>query len=402
MVTIDINKPIGPEAENRWFAMWGEDNVVFSLETIKKIFEDNKEETDFKFNINCDGGYVDEGLAIYDYIRTSGKNIHCNIEAGCHSMAIVMLLAAPANQRTANKHARSLIHCVRAEMWGDKTADELREMADYIDELEDKILDIYVDRTGRDKETLKSLMHEEKMRDAQFLLDNGFINSINAYNTNSLQGSHHHTSTNQNQQTNMAKSIKEALEMAQNWLAKAKDSLGGEEPKNGPTATNYDHKDADGNVLFTTEAEDATIEVGMTASPNGTFELPDGRKVVISDGAITDIQEKSQATEDTEELQNLRNQLEEAKAANEALTNSNAELTTKVTEMQSQMDEMTNQLNQASEMIEELTKLSSNYKPKATTRTANVNTPKVDETHEEHLEAQRARLGIKTANKKED
>ena len=33
-------------------------------------------------------------------------------------------------------------------------------------------------------------------------------------------------------------------------------------------------------MLFTTEAEDDTLEVGMAASPDGEFELTDGRVVM--------------------------------------------------------------------------------------------------------------------------
>lgn len=52
----------------------------------------------------------------------------------------------------------------------------------------------------------------------------------------------------------------------------------------------FEHKDAEGNVLFTTESEDETLEVGMNATPDGTFTLPDFI-VTIAEGKITEIAE---------------------------------------------------------------------------------------------------------------
>ena len=261
MVTINLNLPIGPESENKWLAMWGEEEGYFSLDTCKRIFEENAGEDEFKFIINCDGGYVEDGFAIYDYLRTSGKTLHCNIEGGCHSMAVCILLAAPKENRTANQHAMSLIHCVRAELWGDKTAEELKALAEQTEQLQEKILDIYADRTGEDKEVLRQFMQEEKVRDTYFLLEHGFISSIVPYNTNLRNGGLHNI--NSKNQKIMAKKLEEVMAMAQNFLTKAKNALG--------KALNFDHTDADGNLLFSTDAEDETLEVGMAASPDGTF-----------------------------------------------------------------------------------------------------------------------------------
>lgn len=389
MLNIEVNLPIGNEAENRWMAMWGGENVVFSLDTIKRIFEENPDEKDVTLNFNCDGGYVSEGFAIYDYLRTSGRNIHCNIESGCHSMAIVMLLSAPLDNRTAQKHATSLIHCVRAEMWGNLTAEELEAMAEELKADEEKILDIYADRTGEDKENLRQLMHEEKMRDTDFLLEHHFISKVNAYNTNRRNTQ---TINSQNSSNNMAKGIKEVLAMAENCVGAIKNLLVSE-------PSNYDHTDADGNVLFTTEVDDDTLEVGMTASPDGTFELPDGRTIVIADGAITEIREASAEgdgdNKDNEEVQNLRNEVENLKTANADLTNTNEALRADNEALTNRINALEGQLNEASDCINELkATISSNYKPNGSTRTAQANKPE-DSFNKDDV---RERMGLKKQN----
>ena len=321
MVEIKLHLPISSEEDNRWMATWGADqDVVFSLDTFQRILDENPNENDFKFNIHCDGGSVSEGLAIYDAIRTSGKNIYCNIEGGCHSMAICILLAAPKENRTANKNCRALIHkVIMPIVFQNANVDDLKRMTDELEREQTAILNIYADRTGVDFETLESLMKEEKMRTADELLKYGFISKINGYNTNLKKDLFINA-----KKEKMNK--EEVLKATNDLLAKVKNLLTG-------GAVNFDFTDAEGKVLFSTEAEDETLEVGMSAQPDGTFELPDGRTITIAEGVITEIKE---AESQTEEVANLI-------AANAKLSES---------------------LNEAVAIINELKKnVESNYKP---------------------------------------
>ena len=291
MVEIDIYKPI--DREDPFMSFFGWDDLVFSADNIHRAFDENPTEKDFRFNINCDGGSVPEGLRIYDVLRTSGKNIYMNIEGGCHSMAVCLLLAAAKENRTANPNCRALIHEVRACTCDNLTADEAQALADEIRTEQEAILDIYVDRTGTDRQKLEELMKAERQLTAEQLKEYGFISKINVYTTNRKK----HFKTKNFKE--MAKTKKEVISAADNFMKKLKNLL-------SATVVNYDHKDADGNVLFTTEAEDDTLEVGMAASPDGEFELTDGRVVVITDGVIAEIREANGDEGYNEELENLR------------------------------------------------------------------------------------------------
>ena len=290
MVEIDIYKPI--DKEDPFMSLWFGDDWVFSADNIHRAFDENPTEKDFRFNINCDGGSVAEGLRIYDVLRTSGKNIYMNIEGGCHSMAVCLLLAAAKENRTANPNCRALIHEVRACTCDNLTADEAQALADEIRTEQEAILDIYADRTGTDRQKLEELMKAERQLTAEQLKEYGFISKINVYTTNRKK----HLRTKNFKE--MAKTKNEVISAADKLLSKLKNLL-------SATVVNYDHKDADGNVLFSTEAEDDTLEVGMAASPDGEFELTDGRVVVITDGVIAEIRE-ADGGEDNQELENLR------------------------------------------------------------------------------------------------
>lgn len=308
MKEIRVYKPIDKEDIFwSWLTdMEGGESFTFSADTIHKVFDENPEETEFKFHINCDGGVVSEGLRIYDVLRTSGKTLHCNIEGGCHSMAIILLLAAPKENRTANPNSRALIHEVRGGSWDFLKADELRTVADEIEREQNAILDIYADRTGYDRAELEILMKEEKMRTAQELIQYGFISKINTYSTNLKP---------KNQMSKPTKTVQELLNQAKELGRKLLNLTEGE-------PVNFEFKDAEGVVLFTTEKEDDSIAVGDAASPDGTFELPNGQTVVIADGVITEINEpESTNSEEVVNLQNTVSQLTDAlKEANNMIT----------------------------------------------------------------------------------
>lgn len=295
MIEVKLHNPIAHK-DNWWYYSWDGEEGVFSLDFVQSLFENNPDEKDFKFNIHCNGGEVEEGLAIYDCLRTSGKNIYMNIEGACHSMAVCMLLAAPRENRTANPNCRALIHKVWTTAGG--TADDLEAAAEICRELQSKIIDIYADRTDLPREDLEAIMAEEKTRSAEELLNWGFISKINSYNTN------FHKPLNK---SSMAKN-KTLKERVSNFVNEVQKLIG--------SALNYEFVGGDGEVLFTTEAEDDKLEVGMAATPDGTFELPDGRKVTIADGVITEIEEPQSdpAPEDNKTNEELRAENDQLRA----------------------------------------------------------------------------------------
>jgi ATP-dependent Clp protease protease subunit len=310
----------------------GIENQVFSADAVRSVFESNAREKDFRFNIHCNGGSVSEGLAIYDIIRTSGKNIYAHIDGACHSMAVVVLLAAPLKNRTANVNASALLHRVRYGSDEGMTAAELSAAAKLCVDDESKILRIYAERTGRGEAEMRKLMNAEKKHPAQKLLELGFISRITSYNTNMKVNP-------KNQPKNskaMAKPVNKTTAADKPAVSVAATKGGGSFKQkvadlfNKITSAlsdesetlNYDYADAEGNVLFSTEAEEDTLAVGDAVtipdgSTEGTFELPDGRTVTVADGEVTEITEPTEDAQRIEALEaevvNLKALLNEAK-----------------------------------------------------------------------------------------
>jgi ATP-dependent Clp protease protease subunit len=297
MITIKVYNDIVTGDEAFFMEMFGAENT-FSLEKVKDIFADNPKETDFKFDIHCNGGYVSEGLAIYDFLRTSGKNIHCNIDGTCHSMANVILLAAPFENRTANPHAKALIHKVRGGCYG-VTVEEIEQYKQSIAADEKEIIKIYSDRTGKSEKAMEVLMSAEKERTATELLKLGFISKINVFNTNFKNL--------KQMKTNKSKNV---FQRAANFVTKTTNKFF--------KSANFDYTDVEGNVVFSTESEEDTLAVGDVVTlpegeTDGTFELEDGRTVTIVDSVVTEIAEADDETENLrDENAELRQSLQEA------------------------------------------------------------------------------------------
>ena len=221
---------------------------------------DSSEDKEAELNIHCDGGSVSEAFAAYDILRTSGKNIKANIDGGCHSAAIILLLAAPAENRTANKNATALIHDVTGYV-GCVNPTEAKKAAEYLESQRERILNLYAERTSRPIDELRNIMLEEKERTTNELLAWGFINSINPYTSNSK---------------NMSK-LDKVLNSIRDYFSGVK---------------NYTHTATDGST-FETESEGAEIAVDMPASPDGTYPMTgeDGGEftVTIAGGVVTEI-----------------------------------------------------------------------------------------------------------------
>ena len=282
MAILKIYDPILPEQAKSMFS--GENGVSFR--DIDDFISQLPQDDDvIDMRINCIGGDVNEGWAINDKLRATGKRIIATIEGQCSSMASVLLLAA--SERRGYEHAQLLIHDpFLPYVSTDNDAAKLRTMADELDIHKSRILDYYVLRTGADRDVLDSLMRENKYVDMTVAKSLGFIQEI--LPPVSAAASLGANITYQPNKSNMKD--KNVLKSAFNILAEALGVTQG--------AVNMDLKTVDGGTL-TIEKESGEPMVGDKASPDGMHKLPDGRTVIVEKGVITQIEE-SQAPQDVE------------------------------------------------------------------------------------------------------
>lgn len=181
MIYIDVKGEILNSNTHALMNVFGMGELDFSLQNIKDAFERSPEDNDVTMNLNSIGGDMLEGFAIYDYLRTSGRNIYSNIIGECSSIATVIHLAAPKANRSANKHATSVLHFGSTGAWG--KAEDLERQAEMLRDANEKMIAIYIERTGSSRQDLEAIMKEDARQDTDTLLKLGFISSVNDYNT---------------------------------------------------------------------------------------------------------------------------------------------------------------------------------------------------------------------------
>ena len=265
--------------------------------------------------VNTNGGNIDAGIRIYNEgieLRRRGVVVNTKNMGKQHSIGHIIMLMG--EKREGFNSSVGVIHLPRIspeyffQFWGGVTVENLDEIKADLQLDEDRILDIYADVTGQNKEALRAIMYQEKNLSAAQLLKLNFLTSLvdgkpsaaspaakpsenaiysNAYKFNIK------TDKMAMKPSPVAKGIMNAIEAKLKKL-------------NLWSASNIDIKTEEGTPLHV-DREDDAIAVGDTAtigegSTDGEVTLTDGRKVTVAAGVITEIQ----APEGENELETLK------------------------------------------------------------------------------------------------
>ena len=253
-----------------------------------------KDDDTIDMRIFCNGGSVVEGWAIYDRLRQSGKKITCTVEGKAASMATIIMLAAPKESRKAYENASFLLHNPWVPGWclGDQlNAKDLKNQSEEMQMWQDKMVDAYVERCGCDREEIQALMDKDIFISTSEALRLGLISSTVAPISASASKRNIENFINSKQQN--PKAMEKKTEVKASLLDKILAKLGvktleeAEQAVAEPKAMELNT--AVGQTL-TVEREEGDPLVGDKASPDGTFEMPDGKTIVVENGVITDIQ----------------------------------------------------------------------------------------------------------------
>jgi ATP-dependent Clp protease, protease subunit len=124
--------------------------------------------------INSNGGDVIQGLAIYNTLKNSGKNITVRVMGIAASMASVIAMAGAKIEMPKNTFM--MVHNVQTRIGGD--ADDLRERADLLDKIDDSIIGIYTARTGKTADEVKALLKADAYMTADEALAAGLATAV--------------------------------------------------------------------------------------------------------------------------------------------------------------------------------------------------------------------------------
>jgi len=283
---------------------------LISAEYIRKKLDGITDGEDIVLHINCYGGDVAEGWAIYDLLRQQeGHVIKAVVEGACASMAVVLLMAAAKENRKALTDTTFLLHDPAASwLQGDyydrltpsnlaKMEAEIAKQRAELEKDKDHIAQVIAERTEQDKAHILEVMEAEKWLTPEEAKALGLIVEIEAHKTALVVKPN-------NKKTMKIKSIKSTKGGVRDFFASIRDLV----------IRNVEGTDVEIDV-----EEDGQIAVGVTARPDGTHVFEDGRTIVVEDGKITaiDAPEKPELT--PEEITAMRDELEQLRAEVEPL-----------------------------------------------------------------------------------
>lgn len=299
MAKLRIYNDIDSQDNKFWYQWWGGNCVCFQdIDAFAASIPKDDDTIDMR--IFCNGGSVVEGWAIYDRLRQSGKKISCTVEGKAASMATIIMLAAPKENRKAYENAAFLLHNPWVPGWclGDQlNAKDLKNQSEEMQMWQDKMVDAYVERCECDREEIQALMDKDIFISTSEALRLGLISSTVAPISASASKRNIENFINSKQQN--PKAMEKKTEVKASLLDKILAKLGVKtleeaeqavaEPQAKAEPKAMELNTADGQTL-TVEREEGDPQVGDKASPDGTFEMPDGKTIVVEDGVITDIQ----------------------------------------------------------------------------------------------------------------
>lgn len=125
-------------------------------------------------HINSGGGFVFEGLAIYNRLAQHPEPVTVHIDGIAASMASVIAMAGDIV--TMPENASLMIHNPWDISIGD--SEQLRKDAKKLDGVKSSLVGIYSKKTGLTASRIKVMMNEETWLDAQTALDMRFVDQI--------------------------------------------------------------------------------------------------------------------------------------------------------------------------------------------------------------------------------
>ncbi len=140
------------------------------------LFLDSENNKDIKLYINCPGGSVTDGLAIYDtmqFIKSEVSTIAIGLSA---SMAAVLLSGGTKGKRFALPNAEILLHQVMGGAEGQAT--DIKIKAEQILRIKDKLNKILAEQTGQNIKKIENDTDRDYYLNASEAVKYGLIDKI--------------------------------------------------------------------------------------------------------------------------------------------------------------------------------------------------------------------------------
>lgn len=306
------------------------------IDVVKQV-QANSLADGYNVYINSEGGVVETGFEIYDYLRSVGKPINTIGFNQVASIATIIFMAG--DKRTLKPNTDFMIHLPMIGIEGFLNSQDLEQAKLELEPIEKRLVDFYKKATGLNEEALIPFLRKETTLDPKTATDLKFATDYDAEPMKAVAYLKKDNLNTNNQMTENDKSwIEEKFSNILNLII-------GKEPKKGfnvvalakGTIVNVDVTDANGAIITFPDVADGTMPVvGDKATVDGTpaegeYLMPDGSTFVFAGGELTQIVPPNEQEVDVTALQ----------AENEALK---AQLATQTTNYETAIVDLKKQI----------------------------------------------------------
>lgn len=292
---------------------------TFNLSKLKKFLDSLEPDvTDIHCYINSGGGSVNEGWAIYDKLKTSGKTVTSIGEGIVGSIATIIYMAGSI--RKLHENTKFFIH---NPYWMPDApmpmeGNDLIALGEDLKNEQSKILDFYSKMTGTSIEDIEPLMNKATDLTSEQAIKMGFSNS--PIITDFVNQNHYKLVAMvdfKNKQTNKTN---KQMEENTNKLVQAMDKFGAILANVFKAAAPTEVKLKDGTSLFIVVDNEGKVNTGQavytdatmaTPAVDGDYETADGLMVSVLGGTVAEV---ATAQEENQPMDALKAEIETLKA----------------------------------------------------------------------------------------
>lgn len=150
------------------------DNSGVGAEDFANSLKEIPKNKNILLRIHSPGGSVWDGLAIYNLIKQRRDYVTAQIDGIAFSAASFIAMAAKTVR--IPKTGRMMIHDASGMTFGN--AEDMRELAELLDQESDNIAAIYAEKTGRSKSSIRQMMKETTWMTGAEAVEKGFADEV--------------------------------------------------------------------------------------------------------------------------------------------------------------------------------------------------------------------------------
>lgn len=152
-------------------SFWGDG---FTAREVLDALAEHGRDEDVTVRINSGGGYVDDGIAIFNALKAHKGKVTIIVDAMAASSASIIFMAG--DERLMRTNAMMMIHDPSTGVWG--TAADLERQAKVLEKQADNLASIYAEVTGDDADDIRVDMKAELWLSADEAVERGFASAV--------------------------------------------------------------------------------------------------------------------------------------------------------------------------------------------------------------------------------